>query len=458
MQIAILARFSMQLPRSCRLEPVLRLGEADDSTGASPWGVRMFGEPSVFSVRLTDRMQFEVTARDPGGVRRTFSREAETREALMMELRAEKLLVLDVREAAEPRDLPPPWHPAWIKPVTGFDVEMGLRQLASMLRSGITLLKSLATVQEQSFSPRAKKMWKGVKEHILHGGTFAEALEGQPRRFGEIVVRLAEVGERSGELEHAVTRAADQMEARRSLRTTVVNALMYPSLAVVMAVGVSAYLVVAVIPRIGEFLQAGGAALPPVTQALMDFSDWVNANGLVVLACIGGAAAAWAAVRLHSGGRELEDVFLLRVPVVGRILRLSGTALFARSMQIMTESGVPLLDSLATGARLMANRRFRRRVAAAHDGVVRGQTLAESLEPAVEFMPMLRRMAAVGEVSGSLPESFGETARFHEMLLAIAVKRFGMLIEPVMIAITGGIVGFVYIAFFMALFAIAGTN
>jgi type IV pilus assembly protein PilC len=403
-------------------------------------------------------MQFEVTARDPGGVRRTFSREADTRDALMLELRAEKLLVLDVREVAETRDLPPLWHPAWLKPMTGFDVEMGLRQLASMLRSGITLLKSLATVQEQAFSPRAKRTWKQVKERILHGGSFAEALEEQPKRFGEIVVRLAEVGERSGELEHAVTRAADQMEARRNLRSTVINALMYPSLAVLMAIGVSTYLVVAVIPKIGEFLQASGAALPPVTQALMDFSDWVNANGLMVLACIGGAVAAWIAVRLNEAGRELEDVLLLKIPVVGRILRLSGTALFARSMQIMAESGVPLLDSLDTGARLMANRRFRRRVAAAHDGVMRGQSLADSLEPAVEFMPMLRRMAAVGEVSGSLPESFGETARFHEMLLAIAIKRFGVLIEPVMIAITGGIVGFVYVAFFMALFAIAGTN
>jgi type IV pilus assembly protein PilC len=169
-------------------------------------------------------------------------------------------------------------------------------------------------------------------------------------------------------------------------------------------------------------------------------------------------AAVWIAVRLNEPGREIEDAFLLKVPVVGRILRLSGTALFARSMQIMAESGVPLIDTLDTCGRLMANRRFRRRVAATRDGVIQGQSLADSLKPAVEFMPMLRRMAAVGEVSGSLPESFGETARFHEMLLAIAVKRFGILIEPVMIAITGGIVGFVYIAFFMALFAIAGTN
>ena len=403
-------------------------------------------------------MQFEVTARDLAGVKRTFSRESETREALMLELRAERLLVLSVRELAERGDLPPLWHPAWLKPVTGFDIEMGLRQLASMLRSGITLLKCLATVEEQAFSLRARKAWKAVKEHILHGGSFAEALEAQPKRFGEIVVRLAEVGERSGELEHAVSRAADQMEARRNLRTAVVNALMYPSLAVMMAIGVSAYLVIAVIPKIGEFLQAGGGTLPPVTQALMDFSLWIKANGLIVLAHVACVVAAWIAVRLYPAGREIEDVFLLRLPVVGRILRLSGTALFARSMQIMTESGVPLIDSLATGARLMSNRRFRRRVAEAHDDVMRGKALAESLEPAVEFMPMLRRMAAVGEVSGSLPESFGETARFHEMLLAIAIKRFGMLIEPVMIVVTGGIVGFVYIAFFMALFAIAGTN
>lgn len=403
-------------------------------------------------------MRFEVTARDTAGVKRTFSREAETRDGLMLQLRAEKLLVLDVKEIAEVRELPPLWHPSWLKPVTGFDIEMGLRQLASMLRSGVTLLKSLATVQEQAFSPRAKRTWMRVKNRVLQGGSFSETLSEQPKRFGEIIVRLAEVGEKSGELEQAVSRAADQMEARRNLRTAVVNALMYPAIAVLMAVGVSAYLVVAVIPKVAEFLQAGGAELPPITRMLMDFSAWVNVNGLTVLAGTGAAIAAWCAIRLHEGGRELEDVFLLKVPVTGRILRLSGTALFARSMEIMTASGVPLLDALATGRWLMSNRRFRHRVAAAHDGVMRGQSLAESLAAAVEFMPMLQRMAAVGEVSGSLPESFGETARFHEMLLAIAIKRFGMLIEPVMIVITGGIVGFVYIAFFMALFAIAGTN
>ena len=404
-------------------------------------------------------MLFTVTARDAQGTTRTFSREAESRSALAMALRAERWLVLDVKaEKAAGYDLLPAWHPSWLRPVTSFDVEMGLRELASMLRSGITLLKGLQAIAEQSSSPRAKRMWLRVADAVLEGSSFTAALSEQPRHFGEIVVRLSEVGERSGELEHTVSRAADQLEARRNLRTAVLNALMYPSVAVLAAVGVSTYLVLVVSPKIAEFLESGGAELPEITQMLVDFSSWMSANGLLVLLWAAAACAAWFVVRMHEGGRELEDVMLLHIPVTGRILRLSGTTLFARSMQIMTESGVTLLDALATGARLMANRRFRHRVLDAHDGVLGGRSLAEALSPAVEFTPMLRHMAAVGEVGGSLPETFGEAARLHEMMLAIAVKRFGMLVEPVLIVVTGLIVGFVYIAFFTAIFAIAGAS
>jgi len=402
-------------------------------------------------------MVFSATVRDPEGVRRTVSREAESREAFVARLRSERFLVLSVEEADESAALPPRWHPAWLKPMTGFDVEMGLRQLASMLKSGVALLSALATVEEQATCPRASLAWRRVRESVFAGGSFADALERQSKRFGEITVRLADVGERSGELEHALTRAADQMEARRNLRTAVVNALVYPLITVAMAIGVSSYLVVAVIPKLAEFLREGGVELPGMTMALMDFADFVKANGLAILGWTGAAVAVWIVGRLFSRTREIEDVLLLRIPVTGRILRLSGTALFARAMQIMVESGVTLLDALDVSGRLMSNLRYRRRVRAARDGVMRGGSLADSLRPASEFMPMLARMSAVGEVTGSLAESFGEVARFHEMLLAIAIKRFGMLVEPVMICVTGGIVGFVYIAFFMALFAIAGA-
>lgn len=403
-------------------------------------------------------MNFTVRVRDGAGVTRAFSRSAETRERLVAELRAEGMLVLEVAETRAEAALPPAWHPAWLRPLTGFDVEIGLRQLASMLKSGMPLLSALQTVSEQAFKPRARRAWLRAAEAVGGGRTFAEALAAQPRHFGELVVRLSEVGERTGELELAMSRAADQMEARRNLRTQVVNALAYPVLAVAMAVGVSAFLAVAVIPKVSEFLKSSGATLPEVTQLLMDVADWLRLNWPQLVVGLVAAAAAWSVVRLNERGREAEDAALLRVPVAGRILRLSGTALFARSMQIMTESGVTLLDALATASRLMVNRRLRRRVVAARDAVMRGGTLSDGLMPADEFLPMLRRMAAVGESTGALSEAFGETARFHETLLAVAVRRFGILIEPVMICVTGLVVGFVYIAFFMAIFAIAGSN
>ena len=408
-------------------------------------------------------MTFEVTAMDPSGTRQTFRREAADRGELAAGLRAGGFVVLSVSEVAPgPSDagnaaLPPRWHPAWLRPFTSFDVEMGLRQLSSMLKSGVPLLASLRTVSEQAACPRAAAAWEAVADKVYSGGSFASALESRQRAFCEMTVRLAEVGERSGELDATLLRAAEQMEARRNLRTAVVNALVYPVIAVAMAVAVSAYLVCAVIPKLAEFLQSGGAALPAVTQLLMDISAWVNANGLYILVGCTASVAAWIAVRLNPQGRELEDAALMKVPITGRILRLSGTALFARAMQIMTASGVTLLDALDTASRMLPNTRLRRRVHEARESVIHGASLANALAPAKEFMPMLRHMAAVGETTGALPESFGETARFHETLLALAVKRFGMLIEPVMIVITGGIVGFVYIAFFMALFAIAGA-
>lgn len=401
---------------------------------------------------------FSADVRDAGGVRRTVLREAATAAEVCAQLRGEGLLVLDVAAAKGPGALPGPLHPAWLLPATGFDVEMGLRQIASMLRSGVSLLEALQTVGDQARCPRAVRLWRRARDRVLAGDSFGDALAAQGRTFGEVAVRLARVGEQSGELAAALLRAAEQLEARRNLRTLVANALVYPALAVTLALGVSAFLVVVVIPKIAAFLKAGGAELPQMTQLLVDISDVVVAHGVEILLAVVGVLAAWCVLRATARGRELEDAALLKVPVSGKILRLSGTAVFARGMQTMLASGVPLLDALAVAAKLPANRRFRRRIAAAHDEVMRGASLATALATAPEFLPMLARMAAVGEVTGALAETFGETARFHEAMLAIAVKRFGMLIEPALIAVTGVIVGFVYIAFFLAIFSLAGAR
>lgn len=412
-------------------------------------------------------MTFLVTTIDSVGARSSFRRDAADAASLREELKAAGHVVVSLAQADPPsgsaRNPQYKFHTSTIPQFHNFlisrlSVEMGLRQISAMLRSGVTLLLALETVAEQAAGKFSRRMWQAVGAKIQKGESLSDAMAHTSPAFDDVAIRLAEVGEKTGELSRTLARAADQLEARRNLRAMVVNALAYPLLAVVVAIAVSAYLVVSVIPKLADFLQAGGVPLPAITQMLMDAADFIRGNAAHMAAGAFAFAVIWCALRFFDATREIQDAFLLRLPVTGRILRLSGTAVFSRSMQIMTESGVTLIDALETSAKLLANRRLRRRVNDALASVVAGRTLDEALAQAKEFMPMMRRMAAVGEVAGSLPDAFAETARFHEMLLAMAVKRFGMLIEPIMIVVTGAIVGFVYIAFFVALFAMANTG
>ena len=400
-------------------------------------------------------MVFTAAVRDRDGNTRQIVRNAVSSSDFAAALRSEGLLVVSVSEAPEDSSGRPKNRRFRFRRMSSFAVEMGLRQISSMLTSGITLLLAVRTVAEQSPSRRVRRVWDSIADKIVGGMSFAAALEDDVGTFGEITVRLAEVGEKTGELENTMRRAADQLENARDLRTAVVNALVYPALALITTFAVTAYLVGVVIPKLGEFLVESGGELPAITQLLLDVSGWFRLYSLDVLVWTVAAAATWWAVRLTEKGRELEDALILRVPLAGKVLKVAGTAIFARSVQIMTESGLTLLDTLDTSARIVTNRRLRRRVETCRAAIVAGSSLSDSLAEAREFMPMLRHMAAVGEVSGSLPNAFRETARYHELVLAITIKRLGIFIEPVMILITGTIVGFVYIAFFMALFAIA---
>jgi len=404
---------------------------------------------------------FLYRARTSQGQLQTGHSEADTASRLAEQLRASGWVVLGIEEArgraARSAGLPPLWNPAWLVPITSLDIELGLRQLASMLRSGVSVLAALKTVSLQSGCPRASAVWLDLEERIRKGGNLSDAMNKHLAVFGEYVTQLIRVGEHSGEMDVSMTRAADHLELHRDVRMMVVNALIYPCIATLMAIGVSVYLVAIVIPKISTFLEASGAKLPSVTQALIDFSAWIRLNGLSVLAVFAGCVLAVFAVRRNPLGREMQDAFLIRIPIIGRILRLSQTAIFARGMSLLIDSGVTLLDALSIVEKLLSNRRFSRRVGDARLGVMRGEPLAAALEKAREFFPLLIRMTAVAETTGTLGPTLEEVALFHEKLLVISIKRFSVLIEPFVIIVTGVIVGFVYIAFFMALFSMVSS-
>ena len=402
---------------------------------------------------------FLYKARDPGGRPQEGTVTAASAAAVANDIRGRGWLVLDVRD-----DVPAPTagsvlaalRPSQWLPPRSVDVELSLRQIAVMLRSGLTLLNALNTVAEQATRPAMGRIWSDVAGRIQEGASLADSM-GQHARFSPMVVQLVRVGEQTGHLEPVLTRAAESLEHRRRLRTSVLTALAYPTIVLVAAVGVTAFMAFGVIPKLQKFLSTIGRKLPAMTQLLLDISHGIQTYAPYVLVALAVTAATGIALYHWPPGRERIDRFVLRIPLVGTLLRLAGTVSFASGLSSLLHSGITLLEGLRTAERLQRNRHLAGQVARARETIMHGGNLAAPLGEAHAFMPMLSRMVAVGESAGTLDEVLEEVGKFYEAQLQSTIRQLSVIVEPVIIVVVGGIVGFVYISFFMALFAAGGA-
>jgi len=402
---------------------------------------------------------FQFRARDASGRAQVGQLEAASAPSAVQSLRQRGWNVVDVRAAEQEVSLGELWkrnNPLEWLPPRSIEIEQSGKQLAVMLRGGLTLLTALQAVSRQSGRYRMQKLWGRVASRIQEGSAFADAMK-EATGFPPLLVQLVRVGEQTGNLEQTIDRAADTLERRRQLKSSLMTALAYPSLVLVAAVGVTAFMVVGVIPKLKSFLDGMGRKLPPITQLLVDVSTAVRTYlphtivGILIL------TVGFIALYSSRAGRLAIDRRLLQVPVIGNLLRLAGTAAFSRSLGILIRSGITLLEGLRTTEELVTNRYLASRVAAARQAVMQGGTLAEPLAAGHAFTPMLARMVAVGESAGTIDEVLDEVARFHESQLQAAVRQLSVIVEPCIIVVVGGIVGFVYIAFFMALFSAGGA-
>ncbi len=404
---------------------------------------------------------FAFDARTGGGQARRGTEEAMDAQALVGALRQRGWLVVNVRAA--PPNLPGllarlhRLSPSTWLPTRSVDVELSLQQLAVMLRSGLTLLAALKTVAEYARRGSMRRVWEAVAREIQQGSSLADAMAGH-RCFSHLVVQLVRVGEQTGTLEQVVRRAAEALERRRQLTTQLITALAYPFIVLVAAIAVSIFMIVGVIPKLQVFLTAMGRRLPPLTQALLDVAALIQLYGPYVLGGLFALTASLTAIYLWQPGRLFIDRLLLRLPLVGGLLRLAATAQFAHGLGVLLTSGITLVEALRTVELLHGNRWVGARVAETRRSVLAGGNLAQPLDAPSVFMPMLSRMVAVGESAGSLDEVLGEVARFHENQLQAAIRRLSVIVEPVIVIVVGGIVGFVYVSFFMAMFAAAGAG
>ncbi|MBM83506.1 MAG: hypothetical protein CMJ78_23350 [Planctomycetaceae bacterium] len=340
-------------------------------------------------------------------------------------------------------------------PPRSMTVEIALEQLAVLLRSGIGLLQSIQTVAEQTTSKSLRKICEQLSDDIQDGDSLADSMQ-RHSCFPPIVVQLVRVGESTGNLDLVLDRAAVQMTSRRENMSNVRTAMAYPAFVGTAAVLIAGYLVVFVIPELQKFLSSIGRKLPALTQSLMDVSTWIRVHGLTVGVLIVFALIATFMTYRWPPGREFIDRWSLRIPILGTVLRLGGTVTFASSMAVMIRSGITLSEALITVEALHGNKHLAERVAAAREIVIEGGSLSQPLAEKHAFMPMLSRMVAIGESTGDLDDVLEQVTKFHEKRLQATIKQLGKLIEPATIITVGGIVGYVYLAFFMALFAAGG--
>ena len=341
-------------------------------------------------------------------------------------------------------------------PARSRDAEFALRQLAIMLRSGLSLVNAIQSLQSQTNSVSFSRILESVHRRIARGTSLSKALE-EHTVFPQIVVQLVSVGEKTGKLEQVLEESAQYMARRRTAMTEVRVALTYPAIVSLAAIVIAGYLTFAVIPELQKFLSAMGRKLPRMTQSLVDFAQWFQIHGGTVGVVLVALVVGLVFVTRWPPGRLWIDRWLLRVPIIGAVLRLSATATLASALSVMVNSGVKLVEAIEIARRLQTNRFLAGLLTKASDSIIRGKALAPTLAEREGFSPVLSSMVAIAEQTGHLDSTLDEVAKFCETELKSKIKRMSQLVEPAVIVVAGGIVGYVYIAFFMALMSAGGN-
>jgi general secretion pathway protein F len=314
------------------------------------------------------------------------------------------------------------------------------RQLAALIGASTPLEEALGAVALQSEKPQVRSRLLMVRERVVEGWRFADALGEDPKSFPDVFRAVIAAGETSGELGGVLERLATMLEKNRAMRNKAIAALIYPAAIAIVAGGVVIVLMTLVVPRIVEQFDTFGARLPFITRLVMDASAFISAYGLLcALAAIIAAVAFWRAMKA-SGFRLAFDKRALRVPVVGRLLRGLDGARFARTLATLVAGGAPLLDSLAGAQRTVANAHIRARLDLAIGMVREGSNLSSALRRAEALPPMMVNMVASGERAGAVPALLDKSAAQLEDEFDTALSIALRLLEPAIIVALGGAV------------------
>ena len=396
---------------------------------------------------------FEYVAMDQSGKQSKGLLEGDTPKHVRQILRDRNLFPVSVTEVAQ-REARRQRSFSLRRGMSSAELALVTRQLASLTQSGLPLEEALLAVGQQNEQPRTKSILLGVRAKVMEGHTLADGFSEFPQAFPELYRATVAAGEQSGHLDVVLERLADYTEARQELRQRVTNALVYPIALVIMAVGIIAFMLATVVPKIVGVFENTAAELPGLTTGLIATSDFLRDYWLFLIIAL--AALSWLVwwVLQKEGPRLRYHSVLLRLPIVGRLTRGVNTARFTRTLSILAGSGVPILEALKISAEVIENLPMREAVLESSLRVREGASISKSLAASKLFPPMMIHLISSGEAGGRLEEMLSRSAAGQEREVDGLIAALLGILQPLLIVAMGAIVLTIVLAILLPIFEI----
>lgn len=383
-------------------------------------------------------------------------RDADNPKALRLLLKRDGVLVTEILEdaAARKKKAREVDFKRFFRMVSAQDIAMTTRQLATLLRSGIPLVEALTALIDQLELPEFKAAFTQVRDKVNEGTSFADALKAHPRYFSNLYVNMVAAGEASGTLEAVLERLSQFLEAQAKLKGKIMSAMAYPAFMAIMGGLIIMVMMMVVVPKVTAIFENFNQSLPWYTQILIFVSDvfagfWWLLLGLGVLGGYG--FTRW---KNSPKGRERWDLFVLRVPLFGRLVVMVAVTRFARTLATLLSSGVPVLRAMEIAGKVLGNTELTRVIEEARNAVREGESIAVPLRKSGRFPPIVVHMIAIGERSGQLEQMLEHVADAYDTQVENRLATMTSLLEPLMIVIMGGTAGGIAFSILMPLLKI----
>jgi len=390
-------------------------------------------------------------AMDATGAKATGEVEAESKQGVSDQLKSRGLIVLDIADKHSSREI----NIDLFAGIKAADLTIMTRQLSTMVSSGMTILRSLYVLESQTENKKLCEVLTAIRKDVEAGLPLSDSMERHKDVFSPLYIAMVRAGETGGMLESSLLRIADQLEQEDSLRRQVKSAMMYPIVVLTFAMIVLIGLVTFIVPVfVGVFKQFGGD-LPMITKVTVGISHAVTGYWFIVVPIVAFIVYMFKRWKKSDKGRGQWDKFRLRIPMkIGDIVQKIALARWSRTLSALVSAGVPLMQALDITAQTAGNRVVEDAMAAVIESVKQGGTIAEPLRHSPVFPGMVTQMVAVGEETGALDAMLAKIADFYEDQVDASVKSLTSILEPVMIVVIGGMVGFIVISMYLPLFKV----